>query len=309
MSVRIAGLILTCALSADSSRGVGGQNTTTPATETQSHPATASSQSPATPASPDVVEQSWQILRSGLRSKKFSQRMEAVKALSLLEGNHQAMRFALHALSDKNPQVRASAAATLGDLHATSTIPALRAALSDKDVSVMLASTHALYMLRDASAYDVYYAILMGDKKTKAGLIQGQLDRLKDPKQVAQMGFEEGLGFVPYGGMGWEAYRTIMKHDNAPVRAAAARFLALDSDPMSEDALVQTALADKNIIVRQAALDALAQRNDPKCAERLKQNLGEDNKYPVRYRTAATIIHLSSAGAKRQSSTPTAIPN
>jgi HEAT repeat protein len=171
--------------------------------------------------------------------------------------------------------------------------------LSDKDASVMLASAHALYVLKDPTAYEIYYAILMGDKKTSAGLIQSQMDRLKDPKQMAQMGFEEGIGFVPYAGMGYEAYRQLMKHDNSPVRAAAARYLALDPDSVTEDALIQVALADKNIIVRAAALDALAERADPKCIERLAINLDE-SKYPVRYRTAATIIRLASGDHRKQ---------
>jgi HEAT repeat protein len=240
----------------------------------------------------DFDEQAWRVLWLGLHNPRALKRMEAVKALSLMKGNQRALIFALRALNDKNSRVRTAAAATLGDLNASKAIPALKAALSDKEVSVVLAATHALYILKDPAAYQIYYAILMGDKKTSEGLIESQVNRLKDPKQVAEMGFQEGLGFVPFGGMGYEAYRTLMKHDSSPVRAAAARFLALDPDSVSEDALIQTALADKNTIVREAALDALAQRGDPACAERLAKNLDE-KQYPVRYRTAATIIRLS----------------
>jgi len=247
----------------------------------------------------DLEEKSWLILQTGLHSKRAAQREEAVKALSLLEGNRQAIRFTLRAMRDKNPQVRAAAASTLGQLHATATLPALRAAVSDKDASVMLAATHALFVMKDPLAYEIYYAILIGDKKTSAGMIQSQVDRLKDPKQVAQMGLQEGIGFVPYAGMGYEAYRQLMKHDSSPVRAAAARFIALDPDSISEDALIQVAVADKNIFVREAALDALAERSDPKCIERLAINLDE-TKYPVRYRTAATVIRLASVDRRKQ---------
>ena len=251
------------------------------------------------PSIVELEEKSWLILQSGLHSKRVAQREEAVKAISLLQGNRQAVRFALRALRDKNSRVRAAGAATLGELNAQGTIPALRAMLSDKDAAVMLASAHALSLMKDSTAYEIYYAILMGDKKTSAGMIQAQVDRLKDPKQVAQMGLQEGIGFVPYAGMGYEAYRQLLKHDSSPVRAAAARFLALDPDSTSEDALIQVALADKNTIVREAALDALAQRSDPKCIERLAVNLDE-TKYPVRYRTAATIIRLASDNRRKQ---------
>ena len=134
----------------------------------------------------------------------------------------------------------------------------------------------------------------MGDKKSDVGLVESQLNRLKDPKQLAQIGIEEGIGFVPFGGMGYEAYRQIRKHDNSPVRASAARLLAADPDPLSEDALIQSALADKEERVRLAALDALAQRGDPGSITRLMKNLSDDEKPAVRYRTAGVILHLSS---------------
>ncbi len=245
---------------------------------------------------PDYQDLAWRVLWLGLRHPKANQRVEAVKALSLMQGNRRAAAFAMRALNDPDPKVRAAAAATLGDLHVTAAASALRALLSDKEPAVMLSATYALFLLKDAAAYEIYYAVLMGDKKTSAGLIQAQVDRLKDPKQVVEMGLQEGMGFVPFGGMGYEAYRMLLKHDNSPVRATAARYLALDPDPVTEDALIQTALADKKAIVRQAALDALAQRGDSRCIERLAQNLHEKI-YAVRYRTAATIIHVGGVRA------------
>src|ERR1041385_802862 len=245
-------------------------------------------------------DQAWEILHTGLRDEKPSRRVEAVKALSLIQGDRQAIRFALGALHDKEARVRIVAAVSLGQLHATSAIPQLREALSDKEISVVLAAAFALSLLKDKTAYGVYYAILMGDKKTSEGMIQAQLDRLKDPKQVTIIGIEEGLGFVPFAGMGVAAVRTIKKDDTSPARAAAARLLAHDPDPLAEDALMQTALADNNDFVRQAALDALAERGNPACAERLMKNLDE-SKSAIRYRTAATIIRLSRARPKAKS--------
>jgi HEAT repeat protein len=246
----------------------------------------------------DIQEQAWQVLQSGIHNRHSGQRVEAVKALSLMQGDEHALKLALHALNDKNSRVRAAAASTLGSLHSERAIPALRTALSDKETSVMLAATQALYVMKDPAAYDIYYAILMRDKKSSAGLVESQINRLKDPKEVAEIGFQEGLGFVPYGGMGYEAYRTIKSKGSAPARATAARLLALDPDPVSEDALMQAALADKDQAVRQAALDALAQRGNPHCIERLSRNLTYKH-YAVRYRTAATIIHLGSLEGRK----------
>jgi HEAT repeat protein len=149
-----------------------------------------------------------------------------------------------------------------------------------------------LLLLKDSSAYEISYAIMMGYKEGSTGLVESQINRIKDPKQVAEMGISEGVGFVPFGGMGYEAFRQIRNHDSSPVRAAAARFLANDPDSMSEDALVQTAVADKEDAVRLAALDAFTQRGNPRCIEHLLKNL-DDSKPAVRYHTAAVILHLS----------------
>jgi len=248
---------------------------------------------------PGPRQQAWAVLNGGLAEVKPNKRTEAVKALSLLSGERSAVKLAIHALQDENASVRTAAAATLGQLHATSAIPDLKEALSDKDISVVLAAAHSLFLLKDKSAYGIYYAVLMKDRKSSEGPIQAQLDRLKDPKQVAVLGAQEGLGFVPFGGMGVEAYRTIQQKDSAPVRAAAARFLALDPDPVSGDALIQSALADSNDAVRMAALDALAERGDPACIERLLKNLA-DSKPGVRYRTAAVMLHLDDVAKNRR---------
>jgi len=101
---------------------------------------------------------------------------------------------------------------------------------------------------------------------------------------------------VPYGRIGVQAYR-FEKSDHSQVRASAAHFLALDPDPMSGDALIQIALSDNSRAVRQAALDALSQRGDPFCIEKLQRNLA-DPKFVLRYRTAATIIHLGDVVAR-----------
>ncbi len=247
----------------------------------------------------DVREQAWSVLMEGLRDPRASHRAVAVQSLSLMPNIRRATQLTTRALDDKDFHVRTAAAMGLGQLNASSAIPALRKALDDPEISVVLAATQALYMLKDKAAYDVYYAILMKDRKSSNSLMQAQLDRLKDPKQMMQLGFQEGVGFVPFGGMGYEAFREITHGSGSAVRAAAARFLASDPDQISEDALVQAAVADNNEGVRLASLDALAQRGDPRVIGRLAKNLDED-KSAVRYRTAAVILHLSSLEQRKK---------
>jgi len=164
---------------------------------------------------------------------------------------------------------------------------------------VVLAASQALFLLRDKSAFSLYYAILMGDRKASDGLVQSQMDRLKDPRQVAELAAREGVSFVPYAGIGFEAYRNIAKKDGPAVRAAAARVLASDPDPMSKDALIQIALTDDSVNVRQAALDALSQRGEASCMERLRRNL-DDLHLAVRYRTAAAVLHLGGLNTNKR---------
>lgn len=239
-----------------------------------------------------LTESSWTILKGGFQTDKSDDRAKTVRVLSLMTDEPQAEQWAAAALHDDKPEVRAAAAMSLGQLHVVSAIPELKKALNDKQVSVVLAAAHALLLLHDPSAYDVYYAILMGDRKSSEGLIQSQLDMLKDPKQMAVMGVEQGLGFVPFASMGYTALKMIFKDDTSPVRAAAAKVLADDPDSISEDALIQVAITDKHELVRTAALEALAHRGDPTILPRLSLTLIDD-KSSVRYTAAALILHLA----------------
>jgi HEAT repeat protein len=258
---------------------------------------------PATASQPETAlkppkNQAWDLLKSGLTDDGTEKRATAVRVLSLLTGETRAVTLACDALADPKPQVRAAAAIALGELHAKSAIPKLREALSDKEPIVVLAAAHSLLTMKDTTAYQVYYEILTGERKGSKGLVAGQLDTLRDPKKMALLGFQEGIGFVPFVGMGYTAMRTIVKDDSSPVRAAAARVLADDRDPDIDDALVQVAIGDKSQIVRTAALDALARRGNPEVIDRIAPALS-DEKDSVKYTAAAAIVHLSDVAERR----------
>jgi HEAT repeat protein len=273
---------------------VTAQTSSTPAAPTSENRPTGSKSASA----PTVKEQAWKLLQSGLKEASTTKRATAVRVLSLLRGNTKAVTLASHALSDPKPQVRVAAATALGELRATSAIPKLEAALSDKEPTVALAAAHALLTLKDATAYQIYYEILAGERKGSKGLVAGELDTLKDPKKMALLGFQEGIGFVPFADIGYTAVRTIVKDDSSPVRAAAARVLAEDPDPATEDALIQAA-ADKHQLVRTAALDALARRGDPAVIDRIVPALSDDND-DVKYTAAAAIVHLTDIAERRK---------
>ncbi len=206
-------------------------------------------------------DEAWDILRVNLNGKVTAKRALAVHVLGLLPGDPKALELSHKAVADGKPEVRAAAATTLGQLHSRSSIPWLHALLSDAEPSVALAAASALISFKDPAAYDVYYEVLVGERKTGKGVIAEEKKTLKDPKKMAELGVEEGIGFIPFAGIGLSAFKSLRVDDVSPVRAAAAKMLVNDTDPESGQALVKAA-SDKSWIVKTAALEAIAKRGD-----------------------------------------------
>jgi HEAT repeat protein len=114
---------------------------------------------------------------------------------------------------------------------------------------------------------------------------------LKDKKALARMGFQQGLGFIPFAGVGYSMFKTVTKDDTSPVRAAAAQKLARDSDPKTSEALIKTA-ADPKWLVRAAVVGAIAKRGDRELLKAVWPRLDDDNE-TIRFLAAATILRLS----------------
>lgn len=108
---------------------------------------------------------------------------------------------------------------------------------------------------------------------------------------MAQLGVEEGAGFMPFAGIGLFAFKTLRVDDVSPVRAAAARMLANDPDPETGQALVKEA-TDKSWLVRAAALEPIAKRDDPQPLDSLVPAIMDDNT-SVRCTAAAAVIRFS----------------
>jgi len=236
-------------------------------------------------------QQAWQILNAACTGDKTSDRAMAIRILGLMPNDAAALGLATKALKDPKPEVRAAAAAALGDMHSWKSIPKLRIAMDDQDPTVALAAAHSLQLMHDNSAYEVYYEVLNGERKASRGLIASKTSLLSDPKKLAQLGFEEGIGFIPFAGIGWGAVKAITKDDTSPIRAAAAKVLAKDPDPATTKALTDAA-GDKSWLVRAAALEALAKRGDPSVLDTVKLYL-LDEKDIVRYTAAAAVLRLT----------------
>ena len=234
----------------------------------------------------------WGVLDAGATNSSYEKRAKAVEVLGLLKDDPEAEKMALTALKDDRPEVRAAAAAALGDMGAKSAAPELYKMYHDSDIQVIMASARSLLDLGDKRGYNVYYAILTGETKTGTGLLAEQKKMLKDPQKLAQFGFEQGIGFIPFAGLGWNAFKMIRRDDTSPILAASALTLANDPDPKSGDALVEAAETNKSWIVRAAAMNALAKRGDPKLIKPAENAL-DDSKEEVQYCAAAAVIRLS----------------
>lgn len=237
------------------------------------------------------AENAWKVLEVGMSDSNATERAVAVRVLGMIHDDPRSIEMAEKALEDKDPGVRAAGAKALGRMGSNGSTEKLRALLKDKESSVVMAATESLKALGDAHAYEVYFAILTGERKSGEGLLQEQMKMLHDPKKMAEFGFSQGIGYVPYAGLALGAYKAIHKDDTSPLRAMAAVALASDPDPRSAEALV-TAASDKNLIVRTAALDAIAHRNDASLIPAIVPMMN-DEKDVVRYTAAAAVVRLS----------------
>lgn len=249
------------------------------------------------------VNQAWTVLRDASSNKSSDQRLATMRVLQLIPENVRAVAMAEQGLKDKDPEVRGAAALSLGAMGSKSAIPPLTAvAKSDASGSVVMAVAKSLIQLGDEKGYTVYYAILTGQRKSGAGLIgsqEKQLDELmRHPEQMENMAFEQGMGFVPFGGIGLQAYETIhTSEEKGPlVKATAIKVLAKDPDPITAKALV-AATHDKEWMIRAAAYDALARRGDTSLLPDLTGGL-KDSKDEVKITAAAAIVHLSTLQKK-----------
>lgn len=243
-------------------------------------------------------KRSWDMLWGGAHSSDAGKRAAAMEALGLLDPSVEVVRLAQSGLKDKQAPVRKAAATSLGQMHSTSSIPALNKALSDSDISVALAAARSLLQMNQKSGYRVYYAVLTGKRQTGQSLLQQQLNQFNTPDKMLDFLFNQGIGFLPYAGYGMEVIQDLQKKDNSPVRAAAAWALANDPSRRSGRALVH-ACFDKDSMVRTAALRAVAARGDPSLLPGIQPAM-QASDTEVQYVAAAAVLRLATIELKRE---------
>lgn len=248
-----------------------------------------------------LQDNAWSVLNGGLTNKNSDQRVRAVHVLGNITQNAKAQEAALTALKDEKPEVRGAAAQALGEMGAKDTKPQLRELiLNDPDPSVIIAAAYSLIQLGDNTGYGVYYAILTGERKTGTSLSDQQKKLLKDPKKMANLGLQAGIGFIPFGGLAVTGFKMLTRDDTSPVLAAAALMLAKDPDPKSGKALADASANKEKWLVRAAAFDAIAKRGDPSLLDAATNGL-LDPQPEVQYSAAAAALRLVDVQAERAS--------
>ena len=246
-------------------------------------------------------ERAWRTLTDGVNAKKFSDRIIALKAMADLGPNPKGVRLLSEVLKDKDPDVRAEAAATLGAMKSRAALPALRVALNDEAPQVSFAAAKSLWQLGDNAGRRVLLDVLQGDKGTKDGFVASHKREakreLQDKKALVAMGAEKGAGeFLPGPlGMGVGLAKQQLAGGTDPARADCADLLSRRPDKATMLAL-KTALMDRDWSVRTAAAVALGRLARPGTQQWLEYAL-DDGKAAVRDAAAVGILRMGARQA------------
>jgi HEAT repeat protein len=239
----------------------------------------------------------WKLLFQGATADSVRLRSDALSALTVLDSDRRAITLIENALGDKDENIRALAATSLGDIKARSAIPKLKDALDDKSPAVSFAAAQALWKMGDRSGRGIFYEILDGERKTQPSLIKSKINEAKlemhDPKALALLGINQVSGaFLGPFSMGVSMLEDFAKDTSAPVQVFCAQLLAADDTHHTVDELT-AALDDKHWPVRAAAARSLARLRYHGAMPQLKDMMENDKSQPARLIAAAAIVQLS----------------
>lgn len=250
----------------------------------------------------------WDLLIEAANSEKLRDRSDALSALSILDHDRKATAIISFALDDREQTIRSLAATSLGDMKASSAIPKLKTALEDKSPQVAFAAAQALWKMGDRSGRDVFYDVLVGERKVKPGPVKSKIEQARldmhDPKALALIGVNEASGALlgPFS-MGVSMVEEYAKDGGASVQALCAQLLSADDIRETIDQLT-LALGDKNWAVRAATARSLAKLEDRRALPRLQDMMLNDKSQPARLAAAAAVIELSRSRLARPQPPP-----
>lgn len=142
---------------------------------------------------------------------------------------------------------------------------------------------------------------LFGERHARPGVVRGSINaakkKLHNPAALALLGVNEAAGarLGPFA-MGVSVIEAFAKDNSAPTRTLCATLLASDNSPDSIHEL-EDALGDKNWVVRAAAAKALGNYPRKGVIPKLQEML-QDDKEPVRFMAAASLVRLTRRNVK-----------
>jgi HEAT repeat protein len=239
----------------------------------------------------------WDVLKTGLDDKNPDKRRQAVTAIGSIGLDPEAIRLVEGALRDQDSLVRQTAAATLGQMQARPSIPALKTALDDAAGEVAFAAAKALWDMGDHSGLDLIEDVLTGQQRSSETPLNGAMRDVKrkmhDPKALAVMGLKEASGALlgPFN-LGIIAAEQVFKDGSSGGRVLATTLLAQHCDGESVRLLEWACTNDKSWAVKAASAKALGQCHNQDAIPTLEQNLADSNA-AVKSMAAGAIIRLS----------------
>ena len=241
-------------------------------------------------AQPDKT--AWDVLKQGFDDRNPDRRRQAVTATASIGLAPDAVKLVEQALQDKDPLVRQTAAAELGQMKSKQSAEALKTALDDVSGEVAFAAAKALWDMGDKDGRGLIEDVVTGQQRASDGTASGAR-KTRDPKALAAMGFKEASGALlgPFN-IGILAAEQAFKDSSAGGRALAVTLLARDCDAETERILERTCTDDKSWVVKAAAAKALGQCGNQDAIPKLELSLS-DSHDAVKFMAAASIIRLS----------------
>jgi hypothetical protein len=160
------------------------------------------------------------------------------------------------------PDLRAEAAAALGELHnADATESLVRSHLEDPDETVQSAAFEALEELVGSQINMVIGSYRSGPAYPDPWLIEPGEDEEEDDEEEENDEVEVGEGYPEDGDLNLDGLMRVALHEpDLAMRQKAIRLLATSRDVRATDALAYLALRDKHKSVQSAARAALKER-------------------------------------------------
>lgn len=184
-------------------------------------------------------------------------------------------------LQDPNPDLRQTAALSLGKIASTEAVPGLLLALRDADPLVRQYSAWGLGNLGERARAEVAWALVVV---------------LEDPIPAVADAAAQAVGSIGAGPEIIARVLTMLREGSVQARRAAITVLGLLESPLAYDGLLN-ALADRDAEVRQRAIAALGELGDRRAVPAIEARLRHDTSEGVRTEAAYRLGTLSDEGS------------